>query len=299
MAKPTAATTTTAAKPADAPPPASTALEKQGTKAVVAFDFGEDAGAGFENQTADDTSVPFLNIIQSNSPIVNENEAARPGMLINTVTKEMYSGKTGVWFVPCYTRHVYTEFAPRNSGGGFKGMHELDSPIVLAALERNKREKGDFGDYYTEDNKGGNELIETFYVYGCIVDETSVLTMVVVAFTSTKIKIYKNWMTRCRTFQVPTPDGRKQSVPMFANLTVITTEFEKRPSGDSYNFRVASAVNNDLAASLMAPDDPRYLQAKAFKAMVEAGTAKIDYNKQDGGASGTGGGGKTETKLPF
>jgi hypothetical protein len=40
------------------------------TDAVAAdnYDYGQDAGAGFENQTSEDVSVPFIVLLQPGSP---------------------------------------------------------------------------------------------------------------------------------------------------------------------------------------------------------------------------------------
>ena len=64
-------------------------------------DFEADAGAGMENVTADDLQIPFLSILQSNSPQLDESEGkyidgAKAGMILNTVTNEIFDGKIGL-----------------------------------------------------------------------------------------------------------------------------------------------------------------------------------------------------------
>jgi len=68
--------------------------------------FGDDA-KGFDNMTQDDLALPFVRILGQLSPQVTAGDAkyiedAKPGMIYNTVTSELYDGKKGVKVIPCY-----------------------------------------------------------------------------------------------------------------------------------------------------------------------------------------------------
>ena len=93
--------------------------------AVATYDYGGDQGAGFEDTSGSDLSVPFLGILQSNSPQVEDKDptGSEPGMLFNTVTRELVSSEDGVVFLPCHKETAYVEWVPRNKGGGFVGLH--------------------------------------------------------------------------------------------------------------------------------------------------------------------------------
>ena len=59
--------------------------------------FGDDA-KGFDNMTQDDLALPFVRILGQLSPQVTAGdskyiESAKPGMIYNTVTSELYDGK--------------------------------------------------------------------------------------------------------------------------------------------------------------------------------------------------------------
>ena len=94
-------------------------------------DYGEQAGAGYEGTTTDDFAIPYLNLLQAMSPEVAEDgsklEGASAGMMVNSVTKELYDGKKGLVFVPCSTSHVFVEWRPRDSGGGIVARHLRNS----------------------------------------------------------------------------------------------------------------------------------------------------------------------------
>jgi len=260
-----------------------TALEKKGPTEMVAYDFGEDAGtaskpaAGYEQQTAEDGSIPFLYLLQSNSPgVAEEINGAKAGMFRNTVTGTLYAGKeAGPLVIPAYTRHEYTAWKPNM--GGFQGRYDIEHPKVLAAKARAVEKKLPFGELYDED---GNDLTETFAVFAVIAND---LSMVVIPFSSTKIKTYKNWMTRNRTLLVPGPvvDGKPTKInpPLFANLAQFGSVFTKSDKGDYFALTVRAAVEDDLMKSLMGPGDPRYQAAKSLKKLAESGEAKVNYEK--------------------
>ena len=68
--------------------------------------FGDDA-KGFDNMTQDDLALPFVRILGQLSPQVTAGDAkymedAKPGMIFNTVTNELFDGKKGIKVIPCY-----------------------------------------------------------------------------------------------------------------------------------------------------------------------------------------------------
>ena len=240
--------------------------EKGGALAPV-MDYGDLGGMGFEAQSSDDISIPFLGIIQQLSPEIIEGDAkyipgAKVGQLLNTVTQETYDGDKGITFVPVYSEQVYIEWIPRERGGGIAGRHTVDSPVVEAA----KRNATSFNDLRTED---GNELIQTFYLYGLLLggsdaDETE--GPIVVAFTSTKIKVYKRIMTQLRSVK-----GRP---PLFAHRLQITTRAEKNKAGQPYrNFDIRPALGT-VAESMIQPDSPLLSTGLALHQAITGGKAR-------------------------
>lgn len=234
--------------------------------------YAEYDGAGFENQTSDDYAIPFIGVLQSNSPQLEENEDLKAGMIINTVTGDTVSGKEGLAFVPCYTQHNYVEFKPRDSGGGFVAAHDVNSDLVRRCVAEQP-----FGAYTTPD---GNELIETFYVYGIVLDDEGNGSEAVIAFTSTKIKKYKAWQTKAKTIQIPLPDGRRIKAPLFSHRYRLKTVLEKNSKGSYYNWDVSFDGENAREARL-SPNDELFQKAVACKDMVQEGTARADYDKQN------------------
>jgi hypothetical protein len=247
-------------------------------------DYGQYAGSGFENQTQDDYSVPFLQILQAISPQLQENDALRQGMVINTVTGEVFESKSGLIFIPATTQHVAVEWKPRDVGGGYVGQHDMSSELV-----RNCAETQEFGNWSTPE---GNELHETFYVYGVFIDESGSVAQAVLAFTSSKIKKYKGWMTKAKTIQITLPDGRRIPAPLFAHKYRLKTVAEKNNKGNYFNWDISFDGANALEARLL-PSDPLFQAAVSIKTLIESGKARGAFESQsathaDESAEGTG-----------
>lgn len=249
--------------------------EEQNTALAEAGMYEQYAGAGFENQTSDDYTIPFLHILQALSPQIEENEALRQGMIINTVTGEVFEGKNGIAFVPAITQHVFVEWKPREQGGGFVAVHEVNSDLVQQIVKSQE-----FGSYTTPD---GNDLIETFYVYGVQVDDEGNPFEAVIAFTSSKIKKYKGWMTKAKTIQIGLPDGRRIPAPLFAHRYRLKTVGEKNTKGSFHNWDITFDGSNAIECRLP-PNDPIFLAAVSVKSMIESGTARAAHESQAPGS---------------
>ena len=77
--------------------------------------FGDDA-KGFDNMTQEDLALPNVRILGQLSPQVTQGDAkyiedAKPGMIYNTVTNELYDGKVGIKVIPCYYKKDYPEWS--------------------------------------------------------------------------------------------------------------------------------------------------------------------------------------------
>jgi hypothetical protein len=224
-------------------------------------EWGDLSGKGFEGTTSDDYVMPMLKLLQANSPELTTNEALRPGMMINTVTKQSF-GKGGIIFVPVARQHLFVEWRERENGGGLIARHDPSSRVVIEAKARSTK----FGDYQTED---GNEIIETFYLMGYTLSDakdTSPDSVLVIPFTGSKIKRYKAMMQ--------TLNMVKGSPPLFAHRLLITTEVEKNSLGTFYNLKIAPALGTTIESMI-----PRFIDKERTtqNPLVQYG---MDLNKQ-------------------
>ena len=262
--------------------------KKEPAGAVAAYDYGQDQGAGFENMTNADLSIPFLSVVQSNSKIITEEEreGAKAGMFYNTVTRELVDGEKGLVVVPVHTDTMYVERVPFDDGGGFIANHETGSDFVKAAIAANDGNR--FGKIPCGPNNA-HELIETHYVYVLILDDTGerALGFAVIGFSSTKIKPKRDWYTAMRLLQGPPP--------IFANRARVKTSKESKNNQTYHNIRV-EPLKDTWLESLINPQSEAALltEAKNLGEMVAEGTAKAAFETQDAAGDDV-----VDDKTPF
>lgn len=251
-------------------------------------DYGELTGAGFENTSQDDFSIPYLSLLQAMSPECGAEgeekqiEGAKPGMLMNSVTKHLYP-KAGIVFVPVATDHVFVEWRPRDAGGGIVARHSPNSELVTAV-----KAAQEFGQYKTDD---GNDLIETFYMIGFTLEEADATEPgepIVIAFSSTKIKVYKTAMSAINMF--------KGKPPLFANRLLVQSIADQNNKGNFFNLKL-SPVNGSVGESLIPATldgeiHPLLLYGKQLNEAWRLGKKRMADESVSGSAPSGGEGGK-------
>lgn len=247
------------------------------------IDYGDDAGAGVDDITMEETGVPFLKIIQDDCQEIKKGIVPEDalGKLFNTGSQELVDE---MLLVPAIRQHVFAEWVPRKKGGGIVGVHQPGDDIVIAAKDASE----EFGKYKTET---GNDLAETYYLYCIELDPKTQepVGFIVVPFASSSIKVYKKrLMGRLRPVMVPTPNGGKKRPPMFAHRIVISTEIERKGDDEWFQFVPRFAVDNNPRKSLMTPEHPAYQAGAELASMVGSGDVKADLSKAENTTSATG-----------
>jgi hypothetical protein len=149
-----------------------------------------------------DISVPYLYILQSNSPQVNVDhpkyiEGAAAGMLYLTGLEKVYDGRNkGLLIVPCFYERLVTEWVPRDTGGGLVASHDPEAEILKTARP---------------DEKGrlcfanGHQLMETAYHYALVQDpDSGVWYQAIAPFKSTALKASRRMNSTINTTMIPT-----------------------------------------------------------------------------------------------
>ena len=257
-----------------------TEVAKTEKNEIAVFDYSDIEETGFENQTQEDRSTPYLGVLQQNSPQCRDPEdggieGAKAGMFYNSATNELYEGRSeGVVIVPAYTEHVYVEYRPRESGGGFVGTHAAASDVVRLARSNAVS--------FNRLNVDGNDLTEQFNLYAVLTEGDEVLGGIVIPFTSTKIKAYKKWNTRVSTLLLPRADGKRSVPPLFSHLVRIRSVPDENQHGKFFGVSLAPAVDGDLKASLLVQRDDRFVYARALMQSVSSGHLKAAAPAADG-----------------
>lgn len=253
-------------------------VSKTTPKGVGAPDYGEYSGRGYGGTDRDDFMIPFLNLLQSNSPQVKKShqeyvEGAEESMFLHSVTGELFDGRKGVLIQPCCTEHRFTEWLPRSQGGGFRGSYPPDHKVVQEARAK-------AGDSMRLQHENGNDLVDSYYMYVNLlasVDAEEPEGPCVLAFTSTKIKHYRRAMTRARTIK----GGDK--IPLFAHRLLMKSWQDHNQHGDFQNVEFFFAVEDDVQKSLLKPDHPLLKFGAQLEEQITSGSARADFEKQSGG----------------
>jgi len=245
-------------------------LAKRKGTAPTTYDYGAQSGVGAEDITRDDFLVPFIRIIQTNSPQVakkNEKyiEGAEAGMFFNTVTNQLYAGDPGFMFHLSAKVRAYAEFTPRDDGGGFVGQREPDDPDVVKLI----KDQGRFGRLSTE---AGTELVETYYAYGVIVTgvEGDEPQPVVLPLSSTGITPFKQFLSALNPLL-------RKGVPIFAARIRVSARYASNKEGDYYRWHLVFD-GGTTTEYLAAPDDPIILVGAEFRESIATGLTRVDYS---------------------
>lgn len=253
--------------------------------------YDEDAGLGFGNQTSDYIAIPFISILESNSAEVTAEEPlGKAGDIINRTTGDVTPGKEGVVFVCGHTDRAFLEWVPIDDGGGLVAEYKPEDPFVVEAL----RKGGGLGKIELDN---GNELVETFYAYGVLVDDHGDPAPAVLTFTSTRIKAFKGWQYKARQIMGRRADGSRFQMPLMAHKWRMTTERTQKGQ-NVWHVPVIKLEGGAADTARIAPDDPAYHAAKSVRDGVMSGEMAADRENaaQDAdGSSGAGG----DADVPF
>lgn len=254
---------------------------------VAAFDFGGHEGAGREGADRDSYAIPFISVIQKMSPICDEadgsyNPDAKPGMLMNTVTGQLYDGKEGIVILPCHYQRRFLRWGPRDAGGGFKG--EI-LPEKVAEMEEEGQVKNVDGRlFFPQDDGSVNEkkcdrLADTRNHF-CILEDNG--QQVLLSLGSTQIKKSKMLMSLLAAVKVATPDGRRVTPPTWANRVLLQTVLEQNDQGSWYGVKFSIDEERRLT------NDRELYDAgvEFYKALQEGTAGEVRYHEAEPATQG-------------
>ena len=160
--------------------------------------------------TLKDISIPYLYILQTNSPQCNPDdgkyiEGATAGMFYLTVVEKIFEGrKEGITVVPCYYERKIMEWVRREDGGGLVGSYPAEDPIMQKAKPNDKNQMI---------LPNGHQLMDTAYHYILVYDpEDGSWTQAIMPFKSTGLKISRKLNSIVKKTYIP---GTQKRAPRF------------------------------------------------------------------------------------
>ena len=225
--------------------------------------FEDDANAGFQTMSQDDLALPFLKVLGQLSPEVNTRHAkhikeATPGMILNTVTNELYDGAKGIQVIPCYYKREFVEWKDRGeSMGAPVGIHASDSEVVASA-KRDSTNKDRL--------PNGNYIENTASHFVLLLGEnpcTALITM-----KATQLKTSRKWNTMMMGIKLQGKDGLF-TPPTYSHVYKLTTVQQSNDKGTWFGWDV----------SKIGPVKERaiYDNAKSFSSNISKGNIKAKH----------------------
>ena len=160
--------------------------KEEGALAVNMFE--ADADKGSQNMTQEDLALPFLKVLGQLSPEVNKVHAryvenAEPGMIINSVTNELYDGSKGINVLPVFYERKLIEWQDRGAGTGAPvAIHDASSDI----MSQTTRDKS-----YKDRLPNGNYIDNTANHYVVVLGDSPQTALI--SMKATQLKISRKW----------------------------------------------------------------------------------------------------------
>ena len=251
-------------------------VKKEG--ALANLNLEQFADQGFDNIDSKSLALPFLKVLGQLSPQVTQGdsqfiESARPGMIYNTVTNQLYDGKTGIVVVPCYYKLEYIEWRDRDKGAVAPVNVYPSSSDILSQTTR--------GDDGKDRLENGNYIEETASHYIIVCEEGS-QSSALVTMKSTQRKKSKKWNSMMHSIRLPKKSGAGTYKPApFTQQYRMRTVLEKNNLGSWYGWEI------EHIGSIK--DDAVLEAAVAFNKTCVDGAVRVNH----------GGNEETSEKTPF
>lgn len=243
--------------------------KEQALSTVVTSLFEEDAHDGMDNISAEDVALPFMKVLSQLSPELETIDGAKPGMVLNTVTGQIYDGSKGILVVPCHYERKYIEWAPRGQGsGGPVAVHGATSDIMTKTF----RKPGDSKDYL--DN--GNYVENSAQHYVMVVEEDGSCNPALIVMKSSQLKKSRKWNSMMMTLKMNGKNGMF-TPPSYSHVYRLSTNKETNDKGSWFGWEV-ERVGPVEDASV-------YNMSKAFALSVRQGEVNVKHDEDEAKAT--------------
>ena len=225
--------------------------------------FEADANAGSQNMTQEDLALPFLKVLGQLSPEVNKRdgkyvEGAEPGMILNTVTNEIYDGAKGISVLPVFYERKYVEWADRGEGKGAPvAIHNADSDIVSTTT----RDKS-----FKDRLPNGNYLENTANHFVVVLGDNPQTALI--SMKATQLKISRKWNSMMNNIVLRGNNGLYQP-PSFSHIYKLRSVQQSNDKGTWFGWDVSKVGE--------VTDKGSYEMAKAFSQLVSKGQVEAKH----------------------
>ena len=194
--------------------------------------FEADAGQGIANIKQEDLALPFLKVLGQLSPEVNKRDAkfvegSQPGMIINTVTNELYDGEKGIEVLPVYYKRQYIEWQDRGESKGAP-VNIYDAGDDIPKTTRDKSFKDRLAN--------GNYLENTVSHFVVLLGKTP--TTALISMKATQLKISRKWNSMMMGIKMQGKNGLF-TPPTYSHIYKLKTVQQSNDKGTWFGWDVS------------------------------------------------------------
>ena len=194
--------------------------------------FEADAGQGIANIKQEDLALPFLKVLGQLSPEVNKRDAkyvegSQPGMIINSVTNELYDGEKGIQVLPVYYKRQQIEWQDRGESKGAP-VNIYDAGDDIPQTTRDKSNKDRLAN--------GNYLENTVSHFVVLLGKTP--TTALISMKATQLKISRKWNSMMMGIKMQGKNGLF-TPPTYSHIYKLKTVQQSNDKGTWFGWDVS------------------------------------------------------------
>ena len=227
--------------------------------------FEADAGQGL-NMTQEALALPISKVLGQLSPECNKRDAkhvegAEPGMIINSVTSEIYDRVKGIDVVPVHYKRQHIEWQDRGESQGAP-VKIYDAGDDLPSTTRDKFNKDRLAN--------GNYLENTASHFVVILGNSP--TTALISMKATQLKVSRKWNSMMMGLKMQGKNGMF-TPPTYSHIYKLKTVQQSNDKGTWFGW--------DVARVGPISDPGIYKIAKDFGANVSKGDVKVKHGEQE------------------
>jgi len=242
-------------------------IKKEQAGALAANLFEADADKGSQNMTQEDLALPFLKVLAQLSPEVNKRdgkyvEGAEPGMILNSVTNEVFDGTKGINVLPVYYERKLVEWQDRgDSKGAPVAIHNAESDI----MSQTTRDKS-----YKDRLPNGNYIENTANHFVIVLGDSP--STALISMKATQLKISRKWNSVMMGIKLQGKNGLF-TPPTYSHIYNLKTVQMSNDKGTWFGWDVAKVGPVE--------DKSVYDVAKSFAEKVSKGNVEVKPENQE------------------
>ena len=236
----------------------------------------------------DESVIPFTRIMQPLSPQLGSTPGAVAGSLLNVATGTVVDGKLGMSIVPILHQWNYTEWVPREEGGGFVADWGEDEAGWQAKCDNDQKYA------YKPMTNDGHVIVKARHFLTFVLLGDGTVESTILPFTGTGLKIARQWSTLMQNApKIETSKGM-MTPAYFYYVYSLRTEQVKTGQYTWYEPRIKLLMNENKPVSVVDIKNGAKVWKSAievrdsFKAgTIRAASQKDEYTGGDGDTAGT------------